>query len=203
MAPSPWPEPSIDQHDVDALLDIAETAIATALAGHRPALPPLESLPPSLHRRVGAFVTLNVHGQLNGCIGTINGAEPLGHSVARLALSAAFADPRLPSLQPADYAHLDITISLLSPMSPIAAGSRADLKAALRPGHDGLVIHAGERQPLVLPTVWEQLPDPDDFLDHLWWKAGMRPRTGPAGMCAFRFSTQHHERRTGGVARVA
>ncbi len=203
MEPSPSLEPILDQHDIEALLDIAENAIATALAGHSAVPPPLESLPPALHRRVGAFVTLKVHGRLNGCVGTIEGVEPLGCAVARLALSAAFADPRLPALQPSDYAHLEITLSLLSPLSPIEVRSRSELKGALRPGLDGLMISAGERQAVFLPSVWEQLPDPEDFLDHLWRKAGLRPGIWPANLRAFRFTAQHHERRAGGTARVA
>lgn len=207
MAPSPSPEPSFespaptfDESGFPALLDIAEDALAAALAGQPPALPPLASLPTALHVRMGAFVTLTVAGRLNGCIGNIEGVEPIGRAIARLALSAAFDDPRLPALQPGDFAHLSIAVSLLSPLSPIDANSRAELRATLRPGHDGLVITAGSRgsrQALFLPSVWEQLRDPDEFLHHLWRKAGLTPDAWPAGMRTFRFSAVHRERAVG------
>lgn len=199
MAPLPSPElePSVGGRDVEVLLDIADTTIAVALAGREPTLPPLSALPPGLHTPVGAFVTLTVAGRLNGCIGTVEGDEPLGHAVARLALSAAFADPRLPALRPDDHPHLSIELSLLSPLEPVPVRSRTDLLDAVRPGHDGVVVRAGTRQGLFLPSVWEQLPDPEEFLDHLWLKAGLIPGTWPAGLRAFRFTAQRHERRAG------
>jgi len=51
--------------------------------------------------------------------------------------------------------------------------SEADLLAQLRPGIDGLIITDGGMRALFLPSVWEQLPKPNDFLSHLKLKAGM------------------------------
>lgn len=197
MGRSQSPETPNAVDDAELLLDIAELTVATALIGRRPTLPPLGHLPTSLRAPVGAFVTLTVAGELNGCIGNVEGIEPIGHAVARLALSAAFDDPRLPVLQPADFPNLTIELSLLSELSTIVAESRADLLAALRPHHDGVVVTAGPRQALFLPTVWEQLPRCDDFLDHLWIKAGLTPRTWPTDLRAFRFTTQSYRRRAG------
>ncbi|WP_240544206.1 AmmeMemoRadiSam system protein B [Bifidobacterium sp. SO4] len=54
--------------------------------------------------------------------------------------------------------------------------SRAELESALRPGRDGLIISdQGGRSATFLPQVWEQLPDPHDFVAHLLAKAGIRP----------------------------
>ena len=45
---------------------------------------------------------------------------------------------------------------------------------ALRPGIDGLVLEAGPyNRGTFLPQVWEQLPDPRDFLGALKQKAGL------------------------------
>lgn len=190
--------------DAEVLLDIAELTLATALFGGRPTLPRVEQLPMSLRGRVGAFVTLTVAGELNGCIGNVEGVEPIGHAVARLALAAAFDDPRLPALRRVDYPDLTIELSLLSGLSSISAGSRADLLREVRPHRDGVVVAAGPRQGLFLPSVWEQLPSPDDFLDHLWIKAGLTPRTWPGDLRAFRFTAQRHRRCAGtGGAHVA
>ena len=49
----------------------------------------------------------------------------------------------------------------------------ADLLRQLRPGIDGLVIQDGGHRALFLPSVWEQLPEPQQFLTHLKRKAGM------------------------------
>ena len=189
MGRSPSPETPSAVGDAELLLDIAELTVATALVGRRPTLPPLGNLPRRLRARVGAFVTLTVAGELNGCIGNVEGIEPIGHAVARLALSAAFDDPRLPALRPADFPNLTIELSLLSELSMIVAESRADLIAALRPHRDGVVVTAGPRQGLFLPSVWEHLHRSDDFLDHLWIKAGLTPRTWPTDLRAFRFTT--------------
>ncbi|MBV9953348.1 MAG: AmmeMemoRadiSam system protein A [Acidimicrobiia bacterium] len=193
MAPSPSPE------DVELLLDIADEAIERALAGQRAKPPALASLPPSLREPVGVFVTLRVGGELNGCIGALDGVEPLGPAVARLAVSAAFGDPRLPALRPADRPHLTIEISLLSPLEPIAVANRDELLASLRPGTDGLVVVALGRRALFLPAVWEQLPDPERFVDQLWAKAGLSPGTWPKGIELSRFTARHHEREAVGL----
>jgi AmmeMemoRadiSam system protein A len=197
MAPSPSPEVFLTDADAAVLLDIAEATLVSALRGELPTLPPLHALPLALRARVGLFVSLHVGGDLNGCIGTVEGVEPLGHAVARLALSAAFADPRLHPLRRRDFADLTVEVSLLSPLAPIVAETRAELVAALRPGVDGVVITAADRQALFLPVVWKQLPEPDDFLDHLWHKAGLVPRVWPSDTQAFRFTAQRHERRAG------
>lgn len=197
MDPSPSPEPAVSPVEAEALLDIAAVTLEDALAGRPLALPALGSLPDELHRPTGAFVTLTVAGRLNGCIGTIEGHEPLGHAVARLALSAAFEDPRLPALRPEDRAHLTIELSLLSPLTPVPVRSRTELLEVLRPGHDGLVVEVCRRRGLFLPSVWEQVPHPEDFLDHLWLKAGLGPRAWPEGLRLFRFVTQRHERHVG------
>lgn len=196
MAPSPSPE-VISPAEGDLLLDLAEVALDRALSGDRPelpALPALTDLPPVLRGAGDAFVTLHVAGELNGCIGALDTGEPLGHAVVRLALAAAFDDPRLPALRPGDRTHLAIEVSLLSPRSPIPARSLDELAAALHPGRDGVVVRAGRRRGLFLPDVWDQLPDPHAFLARLWHKSGLRPGAWPNGLVASRFHTQRHER---------
>jgi AmmeMemoRadiSam system protein A len=194
MARSPSHDAGVAPAHAEQLLDIAETAIVLGLQGRGPVAPDVSEFPDRLCNRVGAFVTLTVGGALNGCIGTIEGSEPLGAAVARLAWSAAFADPRLPALRVADYAHLTIEISILSTLTPIEARSLSDLRERVRPAVDGLVIEAGSRRGLFLPSVWEQLPDPDEFLDRLYRKAGIAPRSWPPGMQASRFTTETHSR---------
>jgi len=201
--PSPSAETRLEAADVERLLDIAEAAIVDGLFGGRPSAPPVSALPPALRETSGVFVTLTVDGSLNGCIGCIEGVEPLGHAVPRHAWAAAFADPRLPSLRPEAYERLLIEISVLSPLSPIPADSREDLLAQLRPHVDGLVVAAGGGRALFLPSVWEQLPQPEEFLDHLQLKAGLPPGRWPPGMLSYRFTATKIARKTGGGASPA
>jgi AmmeMemoRadiSam system protein A len=191
MAPSPSPE-HLGEADGQLLLDLAEWSIHTALrpSGADRAAPPAPPTPPDhLHAPHGAFVTLTVDGRLNGCIGAIETPEPLPACIARLARAAAFDDPRLPPLRREDLPALAIEVSILSPLEPIEAGSRAEVLGSVEPHVHGLQIEAERRRGVFLPDVWAQLPDPDDFLDHLLAKAGLHPRTWPAGLRAHRFAT--------------
>ena len=184
----------LDRHELAALVDIADEALLAALSGMSGGLRSLDSLPPALGARRGAFVTLTVDGELNGCIGDIAGRQALGHAVPRLALAAAFDDPRLPALRPDQYERLAIEVSVLSPLSPVVAADRGELAAGLRPGIDGLMVGAGHRSGLFLPDVWDQLPDTDDFLDQLWRKAGLPASTWPDTI--LRFTTERLRRGT-------
>jgi uncharacterized protein len=181
----------------DLLLDIAERSIVDGLDNRRPTVPTLDELPDDLRRPVGTFVTLNVHGRLNGCIGSIETDDALAVSVAQHAWSAAFSDPRLPALRWVDYDHLDIEISILSPLAPTVASSRDALLDGLEPGVDGLLIAAGSRRAVFLPSVWEQLPSPQEFLTHLFHKAGLNPATWPADLRAFVFTAEKFGRHAG------
>jgi AmmeMemoRadiSam system protein A len=197
MAPSPSREGRLAQREADLLLDLADGAVVEGLLGRRPAVPQEHRLPSALREHAGAFVTLTVARELNGCIGSIEGVEPLGRAAVRHAWSAAFADPRLPALRPADYDELTIEVSVLSPLAPMPAASRREVLEGLRPGVDGLVIADGSRRSVFLPSVWEQLPEPATFLAHLRAKAGMRSDTWPVGMRAWRFTATKFARRAG------
>lgn len=197
MAPSPSGDAPLTADDAEQLLDIADASIIDGLLGAPPTPPPLALLPAALRDHVGVFVTLTVGGELNGCIGSIEGAEPLGHGTARHAWSAAFADPRLPALRRADYQRLTLEVSVLSPLAPLEAGSRQGVLEQLRPGIDGLVIALGARQGVFLPAVWEHLADPEAFLDHLQLKAGIPPGWWHEAIRAWRFTAVKFSRSPG------
>ena len=184
MAPSP-----LDDRDRSRLLAIADEVIVDELLGRDPIVLDAVPLPAELRAPVGLFVSLHVRGALNGCIGSIQTNEPLGVSVARHAWSAAFADPRFPSVTWADYEDLDIEISILSPLASAAASARPVLLDALRPGVDGLLIAAGSKQAVFLPVVWEQLATADEFVSQLFRKAGLSPAAWPSDLRAFVFTT--------------
>lgn len=174
----------------EQLLEVADRSIVAGLDGRRAVGPDESDLHPDLHQRLGAFVTLKVRDELNGCIGSIDGAETLGVAVARHAWSAAFADPRLPALRRSDYPQLEVEVSVLSPLAPLAAESHTDLITTLRPGIDGLLIGAGTRRGVFLPSVWNQLPSAERFVDGLFIKAGLDPATWPDELRAHRFVVQ-------------
>jgi AMMECR1 domain-containing protein len=51
-----------------------------------------------------------------------------------------------------------------------------------------LVIDAGFARAIFLPAVWEHIANPDEFLDRLMFKAGLRPDAWPPTMRAFRYT---------------
>jgi len=120
-----------------------------------------------------AFVTLTQAGQLRGCIGSLVAHRALRDDVASNARAAAFDDPRFMPLQADELARTRIEVSVLSAPVPMPFTSRQDALAQLRPGVDGVILSAGRRRATFLPQVWDELPDQEDFIQHLFRKAGL------------------------------
>ena len=138
-------------------------------------------------QKTGCFVTLRKHGELRGCIGTLEQDIPLLQSIPYFARAAAFQDPRFPPLTKDELADCVISISLLSEREPIPAGSKEELLAALTPFTDGLWLSDGYHRATFLPSVWRELPDKNDFIQHLLRKGGWSSQGWPAQMTAWRY----------------
>ena len=120
------------------------------------------------------FVTLTRGGRLRGCVGTIRAYRPLRDDVRFNARASAFHDSRFSPVRRDEFPELAFEVSLLSspePLPPCACEEEAH--AILRPGVDGVILEMGSHRSTFLPQVWEQLPDPWDFLAHLKHKAGL------------------------------
>jgi AmmeMemoRadiSam system protein A len=157
-----------------ALLALARSVIAARLGV--PA-PPVD-LPddPLLGEPRGAFTTLHLAGTLRGCIGYIEAVEALSRTIEETAVAAAFHDPRFPPLVAREYPLIDLEISVLSPLEPLAD------PADLVPGKHGLVVSRGARRGLLLPQVAvEQGWDRETFLSHTCLKAGLPPDAWRSG----------------------
>ena len=151
------------------LLPIARAAISRALNVPHTA----DEAAPWLSEHGACFVTLTQYGELRGCIGTLQAHRPLLADVKSNAVSAALRDPRF---APLSAAELDITvveISLLSPTQAMDFRNEAEALAQLRPDVDGIVFEYGSYRSTFLPQVWEQLPQPREFMAHLKRKAGL------------------------------
>ena len=68
---------------------------------------------------------------------------------------------------------LEIHVSVLSPPVALAVSSEEDLVRRLRPGIDGLILDDGLHRGTFLPSVWESLPRPAQFVGQLKLKAGL------------------------------
>jgi AmmeMemoRadiSam system protein B/AmmeMemoRadiSam system protein A len=128
---------------------------------------------PALQATSGTFVTLKIGGQLRGCIGSLEGREPLVDGVRTNALNAAFHDPRFSPLTEKELGRVSIEVSILTPPQPLEYTDAEDLSARLRPHVDGVTIRKGFARATFLPQVWEQLPDTEVFLSNLCQKAGL------------------------------
>ncbi len=161
-----------DQPDVEkgeTLLKLARAEIASKL-GHEVASPAQADW---LREPGASFVTLTRQGELRGCIGTLEAHRSLEIDVRENAAAAAFRDPRFMPLSRAEFDEIRVEVSLLSPAQPIEAKDESSALAALRPNIDGVVFEYRHFRSTFLPQVWEQLPEPAEFLAHLKRKAGL------------------------------
>lgn len=148
------------------LHDIAREAIVASVKGKK--LPELPPVPESLQRRAGAFVSLHRHGALRGCIGYLQSDKPLCKTVQEMARAAAMQDPRFNPLTEDELQDLDIEISVLTPLRPIASIEEIEV------GKHGLMIIRGPFSGLLLPQVATQYGwDRKTFLEHTCMKAGL------------------------------
>ncbi len=173
-----------------ALLDVADGSVRHGLMKGEP-LPVSEKLFSARLREPGAsFVTLMCDGKLRGCIGSLVAETPLVKDVAANAFASAFSDPRFPPVPSAEVDRLRIEISVLGESRPLPVASEEELLAALRPGHDGLILRCGQSQATFLPQVWSQLPKPRDFLRRLKKKAGLPVDYWAGDLQFWRYATE-------------
>ncbi len=154
------------------LLGVARKTIKNKLFKSKEPQIDWKNIPEIFQKRLGTFVTINIEGNLRGCIGHIIPREPLIEGIKENAINAAFKDPRFPSLTKEEFDRIEIEISILTPPEELSYTDAKDLLKKLRPGIDGLIIKKGPYEATFLPQVWEQLPKKEEFLSHLCLKAG-------------------------------
>lgn len=157
-----------------AMLDLCRKSILHGLTHGAPLHVSPDEFGPSLATPGACFVTLKKAGQLRGCIGSIIAQRDLANDLCENAFKAAFRDPRFPGLREDEINDdLELSISVLSPPHAFPFTNEADLISKLTPFEDGIILSDGNRRGLFLPQVWDQLPEPADFLAHLKRKAGL------------------------------
>jgi AmmeMemoRadiSam system protein A len=172
------------------LLQVASDSIRHGLSHGRPLTVHATDYPEELQPLRASFVTLHHHHELRGCIGILEAMRPLVEDVAYHAWAAAFEDPRFAPLSERELAGLDIHIAILSPPEPLYFQNEADLLRQLRPGSDGLILRDRNRRGTFLPSVWESLPQPRDFWQHLKLKAGLPPDWWSDTLTVERYTTE-------------
>jgi AmmeMemoRadiSam system protein A len=146
------------------LLKVAHETIEASVNRRELVLP---AVPAHLAEPRGAFTTLYLAGDLRGCVGYVLPVVSLLRTVAESARAAALDDMRFNAVTPEEAPHLEIVLSVLSPLAPILA-ERVEI------GRHGLVVTLGLRRGLLLPQVpIEHGWDRETFLCQTCRKAGL------------------------------
>jgi AmmeMemoRadiSam system protein A len=181
---------TLDEATGTQLLSIAARSIEATLGLASAAPPDPATLGPALGAWRASFVTLTVDGALRGCCGSLEPLRPLALDTWRNARAAASLDRRFVPLAPADWRAAGLEVSVLTPQVPLAVRSEAELLGQLVVGRDGLVLEWRGQRTTFLPKVWEQLPEPLDFLRHLKHKAGWDPGFWAPDLRVWRYETE-------------
>ena len=164
------PEQSADrpERQPSVYVQLARASLEHYLRNER-LLPVPDPVPSGMEGRAGAFVSLKKHGQLRGCIGTI---EPVRRNLAEEiiynAVSAGVEDPRFWAVQPEELPELTISVDVLSPPEPI------DSEDELDPKRYGVIVRGRGRVGLLLPNL-EGIDTVAGQVEIARQKAGLRP----------------------------
>ena len=190
MVPMPSNKCPLSEGQQHYLMELALASIRHGLKHGSPLPVDLAGLAAELKSPRATFVTLQIQGQLRGCIGRLEAGRPLAEDIADNAYAAAFQDPRFPPLRENELEGLEIHLSLLTPAEPMEFTSEQNLLDQLQPGVDGLILAEGSRRGTFLPSVWEQLPTPGEFLEHLKRKAGLPASHWSDSLKVWRYRTE-------------
>jgi AmmeMemoRadiSam system protein B/AmmeMemoRadiSam system protein A len=158
-------------------------ARASLMSLHGLEAPDLTRDEPWLRERRATFVTLREAGRLRGCIGSLEAERALVDDVTANARAAAARDPRFAPLPREALDGVEIEVSVLSRAAALRYRSAAELIAQLQVGQDGVILDANGARATFLPQVWEDLPQPREFLAELRAKSGL-PTDYPLERCA-------------------
>jgi uncharacterized protein len=172
------------------LLALARQSIDQGLAELRWIAMPATDFAAPLKEARGSFVTLRIDKQLRGCCGTLIATRSVGEDVWRNAWASAFADPRFSPLEVDEWPDAHLHISVLSSLEPVVVGSEQELLEMLRPNIDGLVLERDQSRATFLPDVWEQIPEPQEFVRHLKQKAGWPANSWSPLIKVHRYTTE-------------
>ncbi|MCH9698608.1 MAG: AmmeMemoRadiSam system protein A [Gammaproteobacteria bacterium] len=163
----------LSQTDRVTLLDTARRSILHGLTHQLPLPVHITDYTETLTVKRACFVTLLKNQQLRGCIGSLQASKALITDVSNNAFSAAFKDFRFDPVNREDIDLISIHLSILSEPEPIMYDSDQDLINKIRPGIDGLILTKAKQRGTFLPSVWESIQDPEQFLQQLKCKAGL------------------------------
>ena len=166
----------------DPLVALAKEAVEEYVRFGRMTPVPVPA-PPELVTRAGAFVCLKSHGQLRGCIGTIEPTKPsLAAEIISNAINSATEDPRFFPVTADELEDLEYTVDVLGHAEPINGLEQLD------PKKFGVIVESGYRRGLLLPDL-EGVDTVEEQVDIAMKKAGIY-RGEPVTL--YRFQVTRH-----------
>lgn len=169
--PSPSKESSqFTKEEQKTLLKISRETLISHLTGSKSldALLKKITITDRMKEKRGVFVTIKKSGHLRGCIGYIQGIEPVVEAVIDNTRSASTRDNRFRPMNASEIDKVKIEISVMTPLKLIH--SLQDIQV----GRDGLVIeHRGKRGVLLPQVATENGWNREQFLNAICRKAGL------------------------------
>lgn len=156
----------------DFVLKLAREAIETYVkTGKKISIP--DRYPKELDEKKGVFVTIyKKPKELRGCIGFPYPQMTIIRGLIEASIEAC-RDPRFSPLSKEELKDIWIEVSILSKPELIEVKSQKDCLKEITPRKDGLIMQKGYCSGLLLPQVWEEIPEKEDFLEALCMKAGL------------------------------
>jgi AmmeMemoRadiSam system protein A len=132
-------------------------------------LPKPKELTPEMQEKAGVFVSIKMHGQLRGCIGTFEPKHPnVAEEIIDNAVSSAFRDPRFLPVTEEELPDLTFNVDVLTRPEPVES------EEGLDPRRYGVIVESGNRRGLLLPDL-EGVDTVKQQIDICCQKAGILP----------------------------
>jgi AmmeMemoRadiSam system protein B/AmmeMemoRadiSam system protein A len=151
----------LSPRDKRELLSLARNTIDTYLNKEEVFKPRTDNYSAALKTPAGAFVTLHEAGNLRGCIGQFEPADPLYKVVQEMAIASATRDSRFMPVTAQELSQIHIEISVLTPLKKIQSIDEIEL------GKHGIYIKKGYHSGTFLPQVANDTKwSLEEFLGH-------------------------------------
>lgn len=164
---------TLDMQAKQQLLELARATVTNVVQQKRLPNPNVNELSPLVNQLAGAFVTLNIGGNLRGCIGNFSTNRPLYKVIIEMAQAAAIHDYRFPPVSEEELDSIDIEISVLTPMKRIKSLDELEL------GKHGIYIKKGAASGTFLPQVATETGwDKEQFVSNCSYQKACIGRNG-------------------------
>lgn len=174
----------------EILLDVVERTVRGVLTHEAYYDPHVDWYPVELQNIRACFVSLRSGDRLLGSIGTTHPSHPLVVDAARNAFELASLVLQQCQLTDSRDNVLQLELVVLSPLETITVSTFDEIAQFIQQGRDGVCVSCLDCSATFLPSMWQKFTDPSEFLQQLWLRAGLDPKSWQAETQVAKFSTQ-------------